>query len=55
MDAYCVKCKTKREMHDPVPEYTKAGAPGTRRFSLVLNGVVCSEGIAARRAVLVIA
>jgi hypothetical protein len=30
---------------------TKAGAPGTRRFSLVLNGVVCSEGIAARRAV----
>jgi len=30
---------------------TQAGAPGTRRFSLVLNGVVCSEGIAARRAV----
>lgn len=29
----------------------QAGAPGTRRFSLVLNGVVCSEGIAARRAV----
>lgn len=29
----------------------RAGAPGTRRFSLVLDGVVCSEGIAARRAV----
>jgi hypothetical protein len=29
----------------------QAGAPGTRRFSLVLDGVVCSEGIAARRAV----
>mgnify|MGYP000008681422 CR=1 FL=1 len=28
----------------------QAGAPGTRRFSLVLNGVVCSEGVAARRA-----
>ena len=30
MEAYCVKCKTKREMQSPVPEYTKAGAPGTR-------------------------
>jgi hypothetical protein len=29
---------------------TQAGAPGTRRFSLALNGVVCSEGVAARRA-----
>jgi hypothetical protein len=29
----------------------QAGAPGTRRFSLVVDGVVCSEGIAARRAV----
>jgi hypothetical protein len=26
------------------------GAPGTRRFSLVVNGVVCSEGVAAQRA-----
>ena len=26
---------------------TRAGAPGTRRFSLVVNGVVCSEGVAA--------
>ena len=30
MEAYCVKCKTKREMQDPVPEFTKAGSPGTR-------------------------
>ncbi len=30
MEAYCVKCKTKREIQNPVPEYTKAGAPGTR-------------------------
>ncbi len=26
----------------------QAGAPGTRRFSLALNGVVCSEGVAAK-------
>ncbi len=30
MEAYCVKCKTKREMQNPAPEYTKSGAPGTR-------------------------
>jgi hypothetical protein len=28
----------------------QAGAPGTRRFSLVLDGVVCSEGVAAAAA-----
>jgi DNA topoisomerase-1 len=30
LEAYCVKCKTKREMLNPVPEFTKSGAPGTR-------------------------
>ena len=30
MEAYCVKCKTKREMQDPKAEYTAAGTPGTR-------------------------
>ncbi len=30
MEAYCVKCKTKREMLDPTPVYTQAGTPGTR-------------------------
>lgn len=30
MEAYCVKCKTKREMQNPVPEFTKTGTPGTR-------------------------
>jgi hypothetical protein len=29
---------------------TQPGAAGTRRFSLTVNGVVCSEGVAARRA-----
>ena len=28
--AYCVKCKTKREMQDLQPVYTKGGRPGTR-------------------------
>lgn len=30
MKAYCVKCKTKREMQDPKPEYTANATPGTR-------------------------
>ncbi|RME85787.1 MAG: type I DNA topoisomerase [Caldilineae bacterium] len=30
MEAYCVKCKTKREMVDPTPVFTANGAPGTR-------------------------
>lgn len=30
MEAYCVKCKTKREMTEPKAEYTVAGTPGTR-------------------------
>lgn len=28
--AYCVKCREKREMKDPQPVYTKTGTPGTR-------------------------
>ncbi len=30
MEAYCVKCKTKREMIEPQAEYTATGTPGTR-------------------------
>ena len=30
MEAYCVKCKTKREIQDPVADFNKAGAPVTR-------------------------
>ena len=30
MEAYCVKCKTKREMVDPTPVYTESGTPGAR-------------------------
>ena len=30
MEAYCVKCKTKREIIDPQAVFTKSGAPATR-------------------------
>jgi DNA topoisomerase I len=30
LEAYCVKCKTKREMQDPRPDFTSKGTPGTR-------------------------
>src|SRR5512139_1988 len=30
MEAYCVKCKTKREMIEARAEYTATGTPGTR-------------------------
>ncbi len=30
MEAYCVKCKAKREMKDPVAEFTASGSAGTR-------------------------
>ncbi len=30
MEAYCVKCKEKREMQNPQAEFTSSGAPGTR-------------------------
>jgi DNA topoisomerase-1 len=30
LEAYCVKCKTKRKMVDPKPEFTANATPGTR-------------------------
>lgn len=30
MEAYCVKCKTKREMQDPTPTFTASGTPATK-------------------------
>jgi len=30
LQAYCVKCKTKRDLGSPLPTYTKTGTPGTR-------------------------
>ncbi|MFN8529419.1 MAG: type I DNA topoisomerase [Anaerolineae bacterium] len=30
LQAYCVKCKTKRDIADPQPTYTASGTPGTK-------------------------
>ena len=30
LEAYCVKCKTKREIKDPQPVFTDNGTPATR-------------------------
>ena len=30
MEAYCVKCREKREIQDPVAEFNKNGSPVTR-------------------------
>jgi DNA topoisomerase I len=30
LQAYCVRCKTKRDMHNPEAVYTQTGTPGTR-------------------------
>ena len=30
MEAYCVKCKEKREMQNPLPTFTSTGTPMTR-------------------------
>jgi DNA topoisomerase-1 len=38
MEAYCVRCKAKREMAEPHPEYTKKGRPGTRGTCPVCGG-----------------
>jgi DNA topoisomerase-1 len=40
MEAYCVRCKAKREMADPHPVYTKKGRPGTRG-----SCAVCDSGM----------
>jgi DNA topoisomerase-1 len=38
MEAYCVRCKAKREMADPHPTYTKKGRPGTKGVCPVCGG-----------------
>jgi RNase P subunit RPR2 len=30
MEAYCMKCRTKREMKDPIPVTMKNGRPATQ-------------------------
>lgn len=44
MKAYCVKCKEKREMVSPIPEFTSAGTPGTRGTCPVCEGTIYRLG-----------
>ena len=44
MEAYCVKCKTKREMLNPKPEYTANATPGTRGTCPVCGTILFRMG-----------
>ena len=44
MEAYCVKCREKREIKDPVAEYNAAGAPVTRGVCSVCGTKVYRMG-----------
>lgn len=44
MEAYCVKCKTKREIENPRAEFTATGTPGTRGKCSVCGTTVFRMG-----------
>ncbi len=44
MEAYCLRCKTKREMVNPQPVYSKKGQPGTRGTCPVCGGGIYRSG-----------
>jgi DNA topoisomerase-1 len=44
LEAYCVKCKTKREIKDPRAEFTATGTPGTRGECSVCGTTVFRMG-----------
>ncbi len=44
MEAYCVKCKTKRDMLNPTPVFTKTGAPATRGVCAVCGTTLFRMG-----------
>ncbi len=44
MEAYCVKCKTKRKLVDPTPVFTAAGVPGTRGLCAVCGSALFRMG-----------
>lgn len=44
MEAYCVKCKTKRIIENPQPAYTNSGSPGTRGTCAVCGTTVFRMG-----------
>ena len=44
IEAYCVKCKAKKEMQDPVEGVTKNGKPITKGKCPVCGTTVCRIG-----------
>lgn len=44
MEAYCVKCKTKREMNDPQPIFNRRGTPATRGICPVCGTALFRTG-----------
>ena len=44
MEAYCMKCKTKREMNEPVATFNKVGAPVTRGICPVCGTALYRTG-----------
>ena len=44
MEAYCVKCKKKREIHQPEATFTSSGSPGTRGICSVCGTKVFRMG-----------
>lgn len=44
IEAYCVKCKAKKEMKDPVESTTKNGKPITKGTCPVCGSTICRIG-----------
>jgi DNA topoisomerase-1 len=44
MEAYCLRCRTKREMVDPQPVFSKKGQPGTSGTCPVCGGGIYRSG-----------
>jgi DNA topoisomerase-1 len=45
MEGYCFKCKEKRTMLDPKPEWSANGSPGTRGTCSVCGGTIYKMGL----------
>src|SRR5215213_6247838 len=45
LEAYCVKCKTKREIENPQPVYTSRGTPGTKGTCPVCGTALFRMGV----------
>ncbi len=44
LEGYCFKCKAKRIVRDPVPEWSASGSPGTRGTCPVCEGTIYKMG-----------